>query len=178
MEYAALAFALFALVLALAARGAAMNARQRAEDAEIDAKRRAENVSEELKEELATTRALLAQVVAGSPPTPEMVRDGQLWRDADPAEGQRMTEGDARVVDVRTSQELAMGKIPGALHIPVDEIEERMNELPRDGRATLVYCAGGGRSAAACEFLSQKGYTNLHNLTGGFGAWAGPVERP
>ena len=59
MEYAALAFALFALVLALAARGAAMNARQRAEDAEIDAKRRAENVSDELKEELATTRALL-----------------------------------------------------------------------------------------------------------------------
>jgi rhodanese-related sulfurtransferase len=42
----------------------------------------------------------------------------------------------------------------------------------------LIYCAGGGRSAAACEFLASKGYTNLHNLEGGFGAWQGPRARP
>jgi len=83
-----------------------------------------------------------------------------------------------RVVDVRTPQETAAGMIPGALRIPVDEIEQRMKELPRDGRRTLVYCAGGSRSAAACEFLSRQGYEELYNLEGGFQSWSGPRAKP
>jgi len=63
------------------------------------------------------------------------------------------------------------------LLIPVQELPERLSDLPRDGRKTLVYCAGGGRSAAACEMLTREGYANLHNLTGGIGAWGGPIER-
>jgi len=60
----------------------------------------------------------------------------------------------------------------------MDEIEERKRELPTDGRAMLVYCAAGGRSAAVCDHLSKEGFENLHNLTGGFGAWPGAKDRP
>ena len=58
------------------------------------------------------------------------------------------------------------------------EIEERKRELPTDGRAMLVYCAAGGRSAAVCDHLSKEGFDNLHNLTGGFGAWPGAKGQP
>ena len=79
---------------------------------------------------------------------------------------------------MRTPGEVAAGKIPGALHIPIDDLEARRAEIARDDRTKLVYCAGGGRSAAACEFLSSQGWTNLLNLEGGFQSWTGPVERP
>ena len=84
----------------------------------------------------------------------------------------------ARFLDVRTPSEVAQGKIPGALHIPLDDLERRRGELPRDGRTTLIYCAGGGRSAAACDYLSREGWTDLVNLEGGIQSWTGPLERP
>ena len=65
-----------------------------------------------------------------------------------------------------------------ALLLPIEQIEERWPEIPKDGRTTLIYCAVGERSAAACEILSLQGYTNLHNLDGGIMSWSGPVERP
>ena len=46
------------------------------------------------------------------------------------------------------------------------------------GKPLLVCCAGGSRSAAACEFLSQQGYAGLHNLEGGMNSWSGPRVRP
>jgi rhodanese-related sulfurtransferase len=108
-----------------------------------------------------------------------MIREGRLWHEAPPAEGARMVAGGGvRVVDVRTPQETSLGIIPGALLIPVDQLEGRLKELPRDGRKTLVYCAGGARSAAACEFLSAQGYDELYNLEGGFQSWSGPTAKP
>ena len=69
-----------------------------------------------------------------------------------------------------------MGIIPGAQLLPMDDIDDRKHELPTD-KPLLVYCAGGGRSASVCEHLSDGPY-QLMNLTGGFGSWDGPVERP
>ena len=67
-------------------------------------------------------------------------------------------------------------RIPGARHVPMDEIERRRDEIPRD-RPTLVYCAGGGRSAAVCEALSREGFDHLLNLEAGIGSWDGPLDR-
>ena len=179
MGIAALAVAALALLLALSARAKAAGFAQRIEEAEREARRRAENTAAELAAELATTRRLLVEVAAGRPLSEEMIVEGRLWREADPAEGKRLFEGRAaRFVDVRTPSEVAQGKIPGALHIPLDDLEQRRGELPRDGRTTLIYCAGGGRSAAACDYLSRAGWTNLLNLEGGIQSWTGPVERP
>lgn len=178
MLWAAIGIAAVALIVALAALAKAAAAARELEDARAEAKRAANAAREELGEQLAVTRQLLAAVAEGSRPTREMILEGQLWRDVDAAEAERMlAAGDLRLVDVRTPQETAAGVIPGALLIPVDELEARTRELPKDGRRTLVYCAGGGRSAAVCDFLTAQGYRELYNLAGGIGAWKGPLAR-
>lgn len=179
MEYAAIAIAAVALILALVAKRSASGLHRKIEDAQSDARRRTENVSEEVEQNLAGLRRLMAQMAAGAKLTPEMVLEGRLWRDASPAEGAKMVAGGGvHVIDVRTPQETAAGIIAGAKLIPVDQVEGRLKELPKDGKPMLVYCAGGGRSAAACEFLSQRGFENLYNLEGGFMSWSGPTARP
>jgi rhodanese-related sulfurtransferase len=178
VEYAALGIALVALVLALAARSGASKHAQAVEDAKTDARRRCENLKEELGEELGTLRRTLGRFAAGETITEEMVLEGRLWREIAGDEAKAMVvAGNVRLLDVRTTQETARGIIPGAILVPVQELEARWREIPRDGRTTLVYCAGGERSAAACEFLSRQGYQGLHNLVGGFLSWSGPTGK-
>lgn len=76
-------------------------------------------------------------------------------------------DGDAVLLDTRTTGEHARGAIEGALHIPVDELREHLNELPRDKRL-LVFCASGLRSYVACRILSQHGFS-CANVAGGYG---------
>ncbi len=179
MDYAALALAIVAVVVALVASAKASSAARELEDARLESRRNANNVKEELAEQINATRRMIAMVADGAKPTREMILEAQLWRDVEGAEAQKLAaSGTLRILDVRSPQETAGGIIPGAILIPVDSIEERKSELPRDGRPTLIYCAGGGRSAAACEYLSGEGFTALYNLAGGIGAWKGPLQRP
>lgn len=179
MEAAAIVIALLALILALAARNAASRPARRIEDAKAEARRRCENLKEELRDEIETLRRTVSRMAAGERLSAEMVLEGRLWRELSPDEGAAMVgAGGVRILDVRTPAETSQGIIPGAILIPVQEIEERWREIPKDGRATLVYCAGGERSAAACEFLSRQGYTGLHNLAGGFLSWNGARAKP
>jgi rhodanese-related sulfurtransferase len=85
-------------------------------------------------------------------------------------------------VDVRGAHEFAgpLGHVRGARLIPLPELEARAGELPH-GRALLLVCRSGARSAKACQQLEALGYGPAHNLTGGMIAWnrAGlVVERP
>jgi rhodanese-related sulfurtransferase len=179
MIYAALAIAVLALIVALVARGTASRLQKEIDDTRAESRRRAEDTTEAVDEKLAVVRRLMAQMAQGAQVTPDMILEGRLWRDASPQDGAKMVAaGNLRILDVRTPQETALGIIPGAQIIPVDELEARLKELPKDRKPMLVYCAGGARSAAACEFLSQKGYENLFNLDGGFGSWNGPKARP
>ena len=78
-----------------------------------------------------------------------------------------------QVVDVRRPAEYASGRVPGALSLPLDELEHRAEEieaLDRD-KPTAVICAGGYRSSIACHFFERYGFTDLLNVTGGTGAW-------
>lgn len=68
------------------------------------------------------------------------------------------------VLDVRRNEERAQGAIPGSVHIPLDELRARANELPRD-REIIVHCQSGQRSYFACRLLSQRGF-KVRNLTG------------
>lgn len=179
MEIAAVALAALALLVALIALSRASGQRQRIDDNAIEAKRRAENVKEETERNVQNLRQMLVAVAEGAAPTREMILEGRLWRDIEGPDARKLVaSGEVRIVDVRTPQETANGILPGALLIPIDTLESRIKELPRDGKPMLVYCAGGGRSAAACEFLSSEGYSRLHNLAGGIGAWNGPVQKP
>lgn len=81
-----------------------------------------------------------------------------------------VARGEVTVLDVRNRSEWDAGHLPGAMHIPVGYLEQRLADLPRD-KPIVVHCQGGGRSAIATSVLQKLGVTNAVNLTGGFGAW-------
>ncbi len=70
------------------------------------------------------------------------------------------------LLDVRTATETEAGTIPGARHLPLDNLRERLGELPRD-KEMLVYCQVGLRGYLACRILTQHGF-DCRNLSGGY----------
>lgn len=70
------------------------------------------------------------------------------------------------LLDVRTEEEYITGHIPNSTLIPLDELEERINELKDKNQKILVYCKSGRRSVIACEILDAYGYTNVYNIGG------------
>jgi rhodanese-related sulfurtransferase len=76
---------------------------------------------------------------------------------------------DVNVLDVREPVEWTHGHIAGAVHIPLMELVQRLDEVP-DG-PTVVVCAMGGRSAQAVAYLAQQGH-DVVNLDGGMLEWA------
>ncbi|ADI26463.1 MULTISPECIES: rhodanese-like domain-containing protein [unclassified Geobacillus] len=88
---------------------------------------------------------------------------------------ERLRAGESlHIIDVREPDEVAAGKIPGAVNIPLGLIEFRMHELDKNEEYILV-CRSGGRSGRAAEFLDSRGY-RVVNMTGGMLAWEGPIE--
>ncbi|NPV26092.1 MAG: pyridine nucleotide-disulfide oxidoreductase family protein [Firmicutes bacterium] len=71
------------------------------------------------------------------------------------------------LVDVRTPREVEAGTIPGAINIPVDELRERLGELPRD-KEIIVFCQVGLRAYIATRILRQHGFKRVKNLSGGW----------
>ncbi len=71
------------------------------------------------------------------------------------------------LLDTRTEGEFSRGHVPGAVNIPLDELRERIGELPQDGML-FVYCQSGLRSYVACRLLAQRGFDCV-NIAGGFG---------
>ena len=178
MEYVALGIAVVALIVASIAMSKASKLASGIEDAKREAARRSENTAHEIGEKLTLMRLTLAQMAKGEKLTPEQILEERLYHDIDVHEGVKLVAaGNVRMVNVRTPQETSSGIIAGAQLIPVDQLESRLREIPKDGKPVLVYCAAGGRSAAACEFLSQQGYDNLYNLVGGYGTWTGPTAK-
>ena len=87
-----------------------------------------------------------------------------------------LARGDKAVLlDVRDDWEHRLAHVAGALHIPMDQIPERLAELDRDA-TIVVMCHTGGRSLAIANFLQQKGFSAVLNLNGGIDAWAIEVE--
>lgn len=86
---------------------------------------------------------------------------------------------DVLVLDVREQWEYDEGHIPNVTLIPMNEIPNRLDEIPTD-KEVVVTCRSGNRSGQVADFLRQQGYTNIHNMTGGILDWqaAGlPVEQ-
>ena len=179
MEYVTLAIAVVALIVAVIAMSTASKLTSGIADVKRDAARRTESSMHEVEQKLALMRRILAQMAKGEKLSPEQILEERLYHDIDGRESAKLVAaGNVRVVDVRTPQETSSGIIAGAQLIPVDQLESRLREIPKDGKPVLVYCAAGSRSAAACEILSQQGYDNLNNLVGGFGTWTGPITKP
>ena len=92
--------------------------------------------------------------------------------------------GNTLVLDVRDAPEVAAsGKVAGALHVPRGMLEFRADpESPYHdknfdkGKAVILYCASGGRSALAGKLLKDMGYNKVYNI-GGFKDWTGAVDK-
>jgi NADPH-dependent 2,4-dienoyl-CoA reductase/sulfur reductase-like enzyme/rhodanese-related sulfurtransferase len=78
------------------------------------------------------------------------------------------------VLDVRGADERAKGFIPGSIHIPLDELRGRLDELPRD-REIIAHCQSGQRSYFACRVLMQNGF-QVRNLTGSWRTWSNAIQ--
>jgi hydroxyacylglutathione hydrolase len=89
-----------------------------------------------------------------------------------------LESGEVQLLDVRWNDEWKRGRIPGAVHIPLGDLEERMDELP-NGKPLVLTCASGARSAIAASLLQRSGVKEVANLEGGYARWASarkPVE--
>jgi phage shock protein E len=71
----------------------------------------------------------------------------------------------ALLLDVRTAEEFADAHVPGALNIPVQELQQRQAELGNDKQQPIIiYCRSGARSAMAARMLSQAGFTRVKDI--------------
>ena len=91
--------------------------------------------------------------------------------DIDPAEADRLVTAGALMLDVREDDEWGAGHAPAAHHLPMGQLVERMDELPRD-RTIVCMCRVGGRSSSVAVHLVGSGY-DVRNVAGGMQAWAG-----
>ena len=79
------------------------------------------------------------------------------------------------VIDVREEWELQLASIPDVVHVPMNQLPARLSEFTRDTE-TIVMCHAGGRSMRVAQFLSNQGFTNVANLSGGISAWSESVD--
>ena len=79
------------------------------------------------------------------------------------------------LLDVRQDWETRLARLPNAVHIPIEELELRVDELSRDDDI-VVYCHQGVRSAAVAEYLRSLGFRAVRNLSGGLDLWARTVD--
>ncbi len=75
------------------------------------------------------------------------------------------------LVDVREDNEFEFARIEGSLHIPLNQLAERMNEIAPDIECVVI-CHHGMRSQQAARFLVHSGLSNIYNLSGGIDAWS------
>ena len=94
---------------------------------------------------------------------------------------QLINREDALILDVRDAAEYARGHLLGAKNVPLADLERRAAELDKHkARPVIVHCDNGSRATRALGVLKARGFGNVVNLNGGYGAWqqAGlPVEK-
>lgn len=78
------------------------------------------------------------------------------------------------LIDVRETDEVAAGKIPSAINIPLGSLESRISELDKSQEYIMV-CRSGGRSGQATSFLENQGY-KVTNMDGGMLSWNGETN--
>jgi hydroxyacylglutathione hydrolase len=101
-------------------------------------------------------------------------REDLVWpteRVTAPMVAQKLASADPPLLlDIRNPREWATKHIAGSINIPLNHLQERIGEIPRD-RGIAVHCAGGYRSSIAASILHQYGITHLIEMAGGLAAW-------
>lgn len=91
---------------------------------------------------------------------------------------EKMNDDNVVILDVRTPEEIAEGKVEGAIEIDykADDFSEKIDALDRD-KTYLVYCRSGGRSSRSCMEMAEKGFEDVYNLMGGYMGWEATIRK-
>ena len=133
---------------------------------------------EDDREKAGILRAHVAAMASGQKVSREQVLKGQFYSEISALEAYdryKATPGTA-LVDVRSGEEWLVDHATGAVHIPLDQLPNRLADLPAKEVPVLLICASGGRSAQAAEWLATQGWTDVSSVRGGTPAWPGPHE--
>lgn len=117
------------------------------------------------KDPLAIAGYTASNVVNGSMPV-------VTWREL-----REKRKEDIFLLDVRTPEEYALGSIEGSVNIPLDELREHLDELPRD-KEIVIYCSIGLRGYVGLRILKGHGFEQVYNLTGGLKLWESATASP
>lgn len=107
-------------------------------------------------------------------PQPAVTNSTVAFENIDVDEFQKkIQEENTVILDVRTSAEIQMGMIEGAIHADINQpdFQEKISRLDK-GKTYLVYCKVGGRSSRACAEMAQMDFKSLFNLKGGYTSWS------
>lgn len=100
---------------------------------------------------------------------PYVVRNEQL--------AEKLASGEKiNVLDVREPAEYSFARIPGAISIPMGELEDKLGQLQQD-EEYYVICRTGTRSDMACQLLAERGFSKVKNVVPGMSGWPGATER-
>lgn len=88
----------------------------------------------------------------------------------------RLDAGEAlTVIDVRDDWEIQLASLPGTLNIPMDDLIESLDKVPKD-QPVVIMCHTGGRSIQIAYWLRAQGYANVLNLSTGIEGWSQDVD--
>jgi len=107
------------------------------------------------KDPIAIAGYVASNIISGKMPV-------VYWEDIKTADLEKIT-----LLDVRTTEEFSLGSIPGAVNIPLDDLRNRLKEVPTD-KPTYVFCQVGLRGYLAQQILLGNGFKEVYNLSGGF----------
>jgi hydroxyacylglutathione hydrolase len=93
-----------------------------------------------------------------------------------PEVAERLAKRRGVILDVRGEEEWREGHMPGAINLPLGELDARASELPRD-RLLVVHCQSGGRAAIAASLLRARGFEQVVQFPGGFAEWSSRGEQ-
>ena len=128
------------------------------------------------------TATFVLLTLAGGPASPAVAggQAGATLQTGDPAAPltvdrvlQLVHQGGVVLIDVRTEKDFDRAHLPGAISVPLDQLEARVEELRAAGRTVIVYCCGkwGAESAQAVALLRSHGVDDAHAVAGGFQRW-------
>jgi rhodanese-related sulfurtransferase len=86
------------------------------------------------------------------------------------AQARELVQAGARLVDVRTPGEFAAGHLPGAINIPLQQLDDRLAELRPKDSPVVLYCRSGNRSGSAARTLKSAGFGRVYDL-GSMSRW-------
>ena len=118
----------------------------------------------------ATPVAVVPTVAANAPAAAAPVAAAPLPDTITVAEAAAKRAAGAFVLDVRTPEEWADYHIPGATLIPLDQLETRLNEVPKD-KEVVVVCRSGNRSQPGRDILKNAGFSQVTSMSGGLKEW-------